>query len=137
MQQTRRSIAYVVLVIFVVLLPTVVSLSWYYVTLNPNLRPLGVTREALRAYGEAGAGVEAVAYVDWVPPRTGGFTQAQLTSDLRDSFAAKGVDIRIVIRAGNGSTQITYVVGRSVLGPFPAARAAEGVTAAVEAYRMY
>jgi len=137
MEPTRRSLAYVMLIITVIILPTALTLGWYQLTRDPNLRPLGITREALRAYGVPGVGIDVVAYVDWVPPRTGGFTRRQLADDLATSFAAKGVDIRVVFREGRDATRITYVIGRTNLGPFPINRAAEGVAAAVEAYRMY
>ncbi len=137
MQQTRRSIAYVFGIIAVVVLPTAMMLGWYQITRDPNLRPLGITRESLRAFGESGAGVDLVAVVDWVPPRTGGFTQRQLAKDLTASFASKGVEVRVLFREGRDATHVTYVIGRTRLGPYPAARAAEGIAAAVEAYRMY
>lgn len=137
MQQARRSLTYVLMIIAVIVLPTAVALGWYAFTRDPNLRPLGITREALRAYGGVGAGPEVVAYVDWVPPSTGGFTQHRLADDLVKSFRSKGVDVRVVFREGRATTRITYVVGRTTLGPFPTARAAEGVAAAVEAYRMH
>ena len=137
MQQTRRGLAYVTLIILVLALPTAGALGWFYLTRDPNLRPLGITREALRAYGEAGQGVEVVAYVDWVQPGGSATARRHLADDLAISFAAKGVDVRVVFRDGHDATLITYVVGKSVFGPYPATRAAEGVAAAVEAYRMY
>lgn len=137
MQQTRRSLVYVFMIIAVVVLPTAMMLGWYQVTRDPNLRPLGVTREALRAYGEPGSGVDLIAVVDWVPPRTGGFTQAQLARDLTASFASKGVEVRVLFRDGQDKTSVTYQIGRTRLGPYPAARAAEGIAAAVDAFRMH
>ena len=120
------------LIITVVVLPTAMMLSWYHYTQNPHLRPLGITREALREYGVPGAGVEIVAYVDGPSGRN-----AQLASDLRASFGSKGVDVRLVFREAGGATRVTYVVGNSTLGPYSTARAAEGIAAAVEAYRMH
>lgn len=137
MHQTRRSLAYVMLIIAVVVLPTVAALGWYQYTRDPNLRPLGITREALREYGDPSAGVEVVAYVDGVSPETSQAARQRLANDLRISFASKGVDVRLVFRDGEGTTRITYVIGNSVIGPYSTARAAEGIAAAVEAYRMY
>ena len=137
MHHTRRSLAYVMLIIAVVVLPTVVALGWYQYTRNPNLRPLGITREALREYGVPGTGVDVIAYVDWPAARAGGSARRQLESDLQASFASKGVDVVLVFRDAPGSVRITYKIGNSVLGPYSTARAAEGVAAAVEAYRMH
>ncbi len=133
----RRSFAYLSLIVLVVVLPTAIALAWYQVSRDPNLRPLGITEQALRAYNGQGEGLEIVAVVDWVPPHTGNFTRAQLQTALDQSFRAKGVEVRVEFRDGRGETQITYLVGRTMLGPFPTARSSEGVSAAVEAYKMH
>jgi hypothetical protein len=137
MHQTRRSLVYVMLIIAIVVMPTAVALGWYQITRDPNFRPLGITREALRDYGVPGAGIDLIAYVDWPAAKAGHPARRQLGDDLTDSFASKGVEARIVFRDAGGSPQITYVVGKSVIGPYPASRAAEGIAAAVEAYRMH
>ncbi len=137
MQQMRRSLGYVMLIIAVVVLPTAIMLSWYQFTRDPNLRPLGITREALRAYGIPGGGVEVVAYVDGPTGGAGESARRRLANDLRASFGSKGVDVRLVFREAPGSARITYVIGNSVIGPYSPNRAAEGVAAAVQAYRMH
>jgi hypothetical protein len=43
----------------------------------------------------------------------------------------------LVFREARGATSVTYVVGNSTLGPYSTSRAAEGIAAAVEAYRMH
>ncbi len=136
MHHTHRSLAYVMLIIVIVVLPTVAALGWYQVTRDPYFRPLGITREALRAYGVPGVGAEVVAYIDWPAAHAGHAARKQLAEDLAASFASKGVDVQLVFRDGTGSTRITYAIGNSVIGPYSTARAAEGVAAAVEAYRM-
>lgn len=137
MQQTRRSLIYVLIIIAIVVMPTAVMLGWYQFTRDPNLRPLGITREALRAYGEPGQGAELVAIVDWASPHAAGMTQHQLARDLTASFASKGVEVRVLFRDGHEATRVTYVIGKTQLGPYPATRAAEGIAAAVDAYRMH
>lgn len=133
----RRSLGYLFLVIGVVVAPTALALGWYLFSKNPSLRPLGITKQALSAYNGSGEGVEIVAFVDWVPPPLGPYSKPDLTRALTDSFTAKGVDVRIEFHPGAATSQITYKVGRTVLGPFPTARASEGIAAAVEAYRMH
>ncbi|GKY86617.1 hypothetical protein [Sinisalibacter aestuarii] len=133
----RQRLAYLILLIAVVVMPTAMSLAWYAISRDPNLRPLGITKQALYAYNGGGDGVEIVAVVDWPASDTGERSRAQLTRALTESFAAKGVEIRIEFRAGQAAGQVTYIIGKSVLGPYPTTRAAEGISAAVEAFRMY
>lgn len=137
MKRTRQSLFYVSLIFLIVVLPTAIALGWYEVTRDPNLRPLGITREALRDYGVPGAGVDLIAYIDWPAEKTGHPARQKLATDLAASFAAKGVEARLVFRSSNGSAQVTYVIGKSVIGPYPANQAAEGIEAAIDAYRMY
>ena len=136
MHHTRRSLSYVFLIITVIVSPTAIALGWYQYTRDPTVRPLGITRDALRQFGVFGTGGEIVAYVDW-PPGAGQTARKRLADNLRMSFASKGVDVRLVFREAGGPVRVTYVIGNSVLGPYSSARAAEGVGAAVEAYRMH
>lgn len=133
----RHSIAYLLLIITVLALPSVASLTWYHISRDPNLRPLGITEQALKAHRGGGEGVEIVALVDWAPPRTGDFSRSQLAITLQRAFEAKGVEVRVVFREGAGVTRVTYRVGRTVLGPYSTGRASEGIAAAVEAYHMH
>jgi len=137
MHNTRRSLAYVLLIIAVVVMPTAVALGWYQFSHDPNFRPLGITREALRDYGVPGVGVDLITYVDWPAAKAGHPARRQLADNITASFASKGVEARFIFRDATGSPQVTYVIGKSTIGPYPASRAAEGITAAVEAYRMY
>lgn len=133
----HRNLGFLVLIILVVVAPTAASLSWYHISKNPNLRPLGITKQALTSYNGGGEGIEIVAVVEWTPPRAGTYTPAHLSRALTDSFAAKGVDVRIEFHPGQDGTRITYKIGTTVLGPYTTARASEGIAAAVEAYKMH
>ena len=133
----KRSLSFVFLIIAVMVLPSAVALGWYQMSQNPSLRPLGVTKEALSAYNGGADGLEIVAMVEWVPPRTGNYTKARLAQSLAQSFAAKGVEVRIEFREGRQATRVSYRVGKTVLGPYSTARASEGIGAAVEAYKMW
>ncbi|MCB1357361.1 MAG: hypothetical protein KDK53_12955 [Maritimibacter sp.] len=137
MLQTRRNLFFVIALILVIVLPTALALGWYKISRDPNMRPLAVTREALRDYGVAGIGADLVAYVDWPGSNAESPARRQLARDLTAAFAAKGVEARLVFRDTNGPAQVTYVIGKSVLGPYPTTHAAEGIAAAVDAYRMY
>lgn len=131
----QRNLLYLATIISAVVLPSAVALTWYYVTENPNLRPLGLTREALRAYtGGYGDGAAIVARVTGTDLT--GDRQDALARALVNAFGAKGVDLEVVFLPGTGPPMISYVIGTSVVGPYPTSRAAEGIGAAVEAYRM-
>jgi len=133
----RTSLAYLAIIVVVVVLPTAISLGWYHISKDPNLRPLGITEQALRKHEGGSKGLEIVALVEWVQPRTARQTQAQLELALTRAFQAKGAEVRVVFREGRDVTRITYIVGTSSLGPFPIARASEGVESAVQAFHMY
>lgn len=132
----KRGLGFVALIVIILVLPTALSLGWYYLSKNPSLRPLGVTEQALAAYSGESAGVEIVALVDWVPG-SGKYTKAQLARAISQSFAAKGVAARIMFRDGQRATQVTYKIGKTILGPYSTDRASEGIRAAVEAFNMF
>lgn len=137
MLKRYQRLIYLVLIITVVVAPTMVSLGWYSWTKDPKLRPLAVTQEALRAYGYVGDGVEIIAMVDWVPSGAGSYTRTALTKAIVESFQSKGVDVNVVFRPGSDTTRVTYLIGKTALGPYSTSRAAQGVEAAVEAYHMH
>lgn len=133
----KRGLGFISLLITVVVLPSAVALGWYHLSKNPSLRPLGITKQALSAYNGGADGPEILALVDWVPPKTGNYTRNHLAQSLAQAFASKGVDVRIEFRAGHDATRVTYKIGETILGPYPTARASEGIRAAVEAYKMW
>ena len=136
MSAKQRGIATLFIIITLVVAPTVISLGWYKATGNPLFRPLGITRESMRAYYGSGEWIEIVAEVAWDSASSGQVSQADMERALRNAFQVKGVEVRVVFRDSNAGTQILYRVGPSVIGPYPQSRAAEGIGAAVEAYRM-
>lgn len=137
MKRTRQNLVYVSLIVLIVVLPTVIALGWYQITRDPNFRPLGITREALRNFGDPSMGVDLIAYIEWPAAETESPARRKLAADLAASFAAKGVEPRLVFRTSNGAPQVTYMIGKSVIGPYPVSRAAAGIEAAIDAYRMY
>ncbi len=135
MARRQRGIATFVLIVLLISGPTMFSLGWYKVTGDPLLRPLGVTEQSMRAYYGA-QGYEIVARVDWDETRSG-VSKDAMRQALVNAFKVKGVEVHVVFGTSNNGTHITYRVGPSTIGPFPQARAAEGINAAVEAYRMF
>ena len=136
MSRKQRSIATLIGIIILLVAPSAISLLWYRVTGDPLLRPLGITREKLRAYYGTGDWIEIVAEVEWDTARSGNVTRADMERALSNAFRAKGVDVHVVFKEGHSGTRVVYRIGPSVIGPYPQTRAAEGISAAVEAYRM-
>lgn len=132
----QRGIATMVVIIMLVITPSAISLSWYKITGNPLFRPLGITSESMRAYFGTGDWIEIVAEVEWDESRSGRITREDMENALRHAFQVKGVEVRVVFRKSNNGTRVLYRIGASVVGPYPQSRAAEGISAAVDAYRM-
>lgn len=133
--RTPSNATYLMIVIAALVLPSAVSLSWFHVTQNPNLRPLGLTREALRAY-TGGYGDDAVVVARVVGAGPSDDARDALARALVNAFAAKGVELEVAFLPGAGPPSVSYAIGTSVIGPYPASRAAQGIGAAVDAYRM-
>lgn len=134
-----RERGYITFIIAILLLtlPSAASLAYYYMTKNPWFRPLGITKETLQAFsGGSGSGEEVVAIVNWDSTRAGQVTQRDMYNVLAGAFGAKGVDVRVTFTPSTSGTFVTYKIGSSTIGPYPQGRAAEGIIAAVAAYRM-
>lgn len=132
----QRGIGYLATVITLVVLPTALALAWYHLTGDPTIRPLGLTREALVRHTGGGAVAGIVAHVEWDAARAGGASARKMQEALENAFRAKGVEVRVMFSESASGTRVTYHVGASAIGPYPQARAADGINAAVGAYRM-
>lgn len=135
----RRNIFYVLGIIALIVTPTAMSLSYYYVTKDPNMRPLGITHQSLSAYTKSrvGDGVHIVAQVEWVAHQSGGYSQRALELAIKNAFKAKGVEVFVFFHPGVDRTRVTYKVGHTTVGPYSTSHAARGISAAVDAYHMY
>lgn len=138
----RLNLFYILGLIALIVLPTAITLGLHHYSRDPNLRPFAVTQQSLAAYERAtgtGSGVEIVARVEW-DGATAEVSQRHMRRAITDAFRSKGVEVHVAFvtgGSGGNATRVTYVVGHSRIGPYPAHRAAEGVSAAVDAYRMH
>ncbi|MCI2399956.1 hypothetical protein [Aliiroseovarius subalbicans] len=126
------------ILITVIVLPTAGALLYYYLSNDPTVRPLGITQQSLQAFetGDVQA-FEIVALVSFDDRRSGGVSRRVFATSLMNAFRAKGVNVRVAFKdTGAAGTWVTYQIGPSTVGPFPQSRAADGISAAVEAYRM-
>ncbi len=133
----QSNLRYLAVLVLIISTPSLLALAWFYYTKDPNLRPLGLTVEALQNYAGVGPGVEIVAVVDGINPNISTEARDQLRATLETAFQAKGVDVRVVMNEGSGSPRVTYNVGKTILGPYPTSQASAGISDAVEAFRMH
>lgn len=124
-------------VIVALILPSGLSLLWHHWSGDPMLRPLGITQEALQDQEEAeGDALTIYAHINWDPTDPSFSSQDTLAQALTKGFSAKGLRVKVKMSSGSGGTAVTYEVGPSTMGPFPASNSAKGINAAVAAYRM-
>jgi hypothetical protein len=71
------------------------------------------------------------------PPAPGGYSQRALELAIVNAFKAKGVEVFVFFHPGVDATRVTYRVGHTTIGPYSVARAARGISAAVEAFHMH
>ena len=110
--------------------------TYYLITKDPTAQPMGLTQESLA--GVTGIKrVEIVAQVRLPPAADNAAMRRRIAEQLSAGFRAYGLELRTEFAAPlPGRTGVTYEVGSSRIGPFALANAAEGVKAAVAAYRM-
>ncbi|MCA0041978.1 hypothetical protein [Celeribacter litoreus] len=137
MVSKKDSILIGLLTIFIVT-PAVMSLIAYLITGNPSLRPLGITFERLIEAGQINDKSAIIALVEIGTEAESASPQSEYKAALEITFSRLETDVQVQFRTIKGSraVNITYIVGESRIGPFPANRAAEGVIAATEAARM-
>lgn len=134
----KRDTIAVFLVGAFIVMPAILSLCAYFVTRNPNLRPLAITIERLAEAGLISDSGKVVAVVS-----IGQGTELSTSRDgykeaLETAFERFQTEVRVKFRTVPSASQttITYLVGNSRIGPYPISRAAEGIRAATEAERM-
>ncbi len=137
MVSRKDSIVIVLITVFIVT-PAVLALTAYMITKNPSLRPLGITVDRLTAAGQIENKSLILAVVDIGTLAKNSTNKAQYQSSLETAFARLETDVQVKFRSIPGSSEvhITYLVGESQIGPFPANRAAEGVLPATQAARL-
>ncbi|MCK0126691.1 hypothetical protein MWU76_20035 [Gelidibacter sp. F2691] len=115
--------------------PTAAALTWYAVTKDPTIRPLGITKTALEKQASIG-GAELTILIKY-DPAEGAMASEALGVKIANAFEAKGVEGEVKLRRVQGhEMSVTYLVGASTIGPYRASQATSGINAAVGAYRM-
>lgn len=130
-----RNLRILIAIIAVVVLPTVAALTWYWVTKDPTIRPLGITKRALvEKTAKKGGMLTIVIRFD---PNEDAKASEALGANIVRALQAKGVigSVKRLPVPGQDMT-VTYLIGASTIGPYSASHASSGINAAVGAYRM-
>lgn len=130
-----KTVTTLAMVVLAVSFPTFLSLLWHYLSGDPTIRPLAITREALIDSGDY-EGVVIHANVAWDPTDSSFASDKSFAQALRNGFRAKGLDLSVKTHLSNRGSYVTYNIGPSTVGPFPAQAATRGINAAAAAYRM-
>ncbi|MBU2866657.1 hypothetical protein [Pacificibacter marinus] len=134
----KRETIIVSLVATFIVLPAALSLLAYFITKNPNFRPLGITLDSLTEAGLIESSGEIIAVVsigDRAPKHS---SKSDYIKALEATFEilGSGVDVKFRTVPNTSDITVTYLVGLSRIGPYPITQAAHGVKAAVRAERM-
>ncbi|WP_114287064.1 hypothetical protein [Candidatus Halocynthiibacter alkanivorans] len=121
-----------------VLGPALITMALYYITKNPDFRPLSLTKESLTEYrgetGGPGLTVEVVLPIG----ATLRMPREEFEQMLRNSFSMYGTGARFVYSEEYGlkAPQVTYVAGASRIGPYSPNNLASGIKAAAAAFQI-
>lgn len=134
----KRETIVVSLVAAFIVLPAALSLSAYFITKNPNLRPLGITVDKLAEAGLIENSGEIIAVISIGAQSKNVASKNDYKKALTSTFEILDSDVRVKFRKvpNNSDVTVTYLVGLSRIGPYPITHAASGVKAAVRAERM-
>ncbi|WP_123793675.1 hypothetical protein [Pacificibacter maritimus] len=121
-----------------IILPAVIALSAYFITKNPHFRPLGITYEKLAEAGLIATSGEIVALISIGSQVKSNTQKNDIRNALNVAFDRYNAKVRVKFRdtPSDNTVSVTYIVGRSQIGPYPFSQAAKGIKASVRAERM-
>lgn len=118
-------------------LPAAGVLVLYYFTKNPNLQPLGITREKLADVEGQTDYISIFVHVDWGQDRTSGMTKSDLRETIANVFSHRTGSYVFKFKDVPGDAiGVTFVVGPNRYGPYPPFRMIEGIPPALIALDM-
>jgi len=136
MNSSRNYIFLFVFCIFLALPAAGVNVL-YYLTKDPSLRPLGITREKMAEVDGQTEFISIFVHVDWGRERTGGTTKADLRQMVSDAFFHRTDDYIFKFKDVPGDEiGVTFVIGPNRYGPYPPSRIIEGIVPALVALDM-
>ncbi|SFJ55250.1 hypothetical protein [Celeribacter neptunius] len=133
----RKDTIVIGLITVFIVTPAVLALTAYFITKNPSLRPLGITVDRLSEAGQLENNGLIIAVVDIGSESRKASSKTQYEAAIEKAFNQLNAEVRVKFRTIPGSNvNVTYLVGESRIGPFPASRASEGILPAIEAEKM-
>ncbi|MHC0052123.1 hypothetical protein [Actibacterium sp. D379-3] len=119
--------------------PAAISAYFYHLTKNPIFQPLGITKERLSQYGGDADGVEILTEIRWGDGQGSPPARQALAQAITNTFAAFGAETRIRHDRNDDrpDTTVSFRIGASFLGPYPAAEASLGIHPAINVFDMY
>ena len=121
----------------VLALPAVGVGVLYYLTNDPSLRPLSITREKLADIDGQTEYTLIFVHVNWGRERVGGMTKADLRKMISDTLFYRTDSYIFKFQEVTGDAiSVTFVVGANRYGPYPPSRAVDGIIPALVALDM-
>ena len=131
----KRELSLITIMVVAVTTPTTLALTYYHYTKDPTFRPLSQTIERTLVRTERGP-MQVQVSLTLPPELMGTPSEKELTRSISSSFAALGVLPRITTLPQSGPAEVRFIVGQNHFGPYPLARASDGIRAATTAYRI-
>lgn len=134
----KRETVFITIAALLVITPALFMVMLYHTTKNPLFRPLGITLERMIEAGQMSDRTLIITNITIGPDARDGQSLDAYREAFTKSFGGFNTETRVRFRNAERGSAITvhYEVGNSVIGPFPIARAADGIRSAVEAERM-
>jgi hypothetical protein len=138
LQLIKKDTLVVILVGAFIVLPAMMALAAFFITKNPNFRPLSVTIEKLADAGLIAESGEIIAVVSIGAQATKHPSKKEYAKALRVPFERYNSELRVKFRTvpRNSDITVTYLVGLNKIGPYAFSNAASGIKTAVRAERM-
>lgn len=132
-----RQIMLLLGLIICVALPAAGSLTLYFVTGNPLLRPLGITQEKLSDVDASPENASIMVEVGWGRDYAGRMTQSDVRRFVVNAFKTNTDDFFFRFRDVEGQAiGISFVVGANRYGPYPPGRIINGMIPSLVALKM-
>lgn len=117
-------------------LPATAALLYYMYTGDPTLRPFGISKNSLSRSDTPQALLEILVRVEWGQSAPGTTSRAGVRQILHKAMGIYEIDYRVQFRETAGDQiKVFYIVEHNRLGPYPLHNAAQGIPAALAAFR--
>jgi len=133
----QRDNIYLSIAAALIVTPASFMLTWFWLTDDPTLRPLGITERKLVNAGLVASGGPIVTTVRLGAGASLPMSRSDFEASINQAFDLYGLESKFVYASHPGSgIQITYTVGKSRIGAYSLRRAAEGIRPTADAFRM-